>query len=296
MQKRLLVIFLFLCLIVITGCVSIPHEQLSRAIETQELSDHVHFLAQPALKGRKPRTWESATARRYLKDRFETYGLLPWGQAKGYEQPFGFGTNVIGVLPGSDPNFADEIVMLVAHYDHVGKTKKGVLLGACDNASGVAVLLEIAERLALSERRQRRTICFASFDCEEKCTLGSFIFTCQEDFDKSKIAAVVNVDLLGRDFLDIIDGSLLVVGTELYPKLRTQILKAGTENGVKILPIGTDLVGPRGDHVAFEMMDIPILFFTCGLYKDYHKPTDTADKLNYPKMRKSAALIAQTVD
>ena len=296
MRKIFLIILLLLCLRLITGCVSIPREELSWAIEKEELSDHVHFLAQPALKGRKPRTWESATARQYLKSRFRDYGLLPWGGRRGYEQPFGFGTNVIGVLPGSEPNLADEIVILAAHYDHLGKGKKGIHHGACDNASGLSVLLEIAEKLALSEKRPRRSICFASFDCEEKYALGAFAFTCQKDFEKRKIAAVINIDLLGRDFLDVVDGSLFVVGTEAYPELRARILQAGKETDVKILPAGTDLFGPRGDHAAFETMDIPVLFFTCGLYKDYHKPTDTADKLNYPKMTSSAQVIFRTLD
>ena len=296
MRKIFLIILLVLCLRSITGCVSIPLEELSWAIETEELSDHVHFLAQPALKGRKPRTWESATARQYLKSRFRDYGLLPWGGRRGYEQPFGFGTNVIGVLPGSEPNVADEIVILAAHYDHLGKGKKGIYHGACDNASGLSVLLEIAEKLALSEKRPRRSICFASFDCEEIYALGAFAFTCQKDFEKRKIAAVINIDLLGRDFLDVVDGSLFVVGTEAYPELRAHILQAGKETDVKILPVGTDLVGPRGDHAAFETMDIPVLFFTCGSYKDYHKPTDTAEKLNYPKMTSSAQVIFRTLD
>ena len=295
MRKELLIVLLGV-LVSLTGCVSIPQERLSPAIDSQELSDHVHFLAHPALKGRKPKTWESATARRYIKDRFEAYGLVPWGQAEGYEQSFGFGTNVIGVLPGSDPNLTDEIVILSAHYDHVGKTKKGVLLGACDNASGVAALLEIAERLALRERRPKRSVCFASFDCEERMLLGSFVFTCREDFEKAKIAAVVNVDLLGRDFVDVLEDSLFVVGTEAYPELRSQILRSGRETDVKVLPIGTDLVGPRSDHAAFETMEIPVLFFSCGLYKDYHKPTDTADRLNYDRMKRSAQVIFRAVD
>ena len=295
MQKRLLAALLCLCLIIATGCVSIPHEHLSQAIEIQELSDHVHFLAQPALKGRKPGTWESATVRRYLKSRFRDYGLVPWPGSKRYEQPFGFGTNVIGVLPGTDANLADEIVILAAHYDHVGKTKKGVLLGACDNASGVAALLEIAERMSLAGKRPKRSICFASFDCEEMFILGSFAFTCREDFEKAKIVAVINVDLLGRDFLDVVEDSLFVVGTELYPTLRSQILQSGKEAGVEVLPIGTDLVGPRGDHVAFETMGIPVLFFSCGIYGDYHKPTDTVEKLNYSKMHRSVSVIAETV-
>lgn len=88
----------------LTGCVSFPAENLSEPVEVNELSTHVNFLAQPALKGRKPKTRGSANARRYIRSRFEAYGLAPWGTAKKYAQSFGLGTNMIGVLPGSDPS------------------------------------------------------------------------------------------------------------------------------------------------------------------------------------------------
>ena len=162
MHTEILLLLAGLLMLSAAGCVSLPADRLSSAIEKQELSDHIHFLAQPALKGRKPKSWESATVRKYLKDRFASYGLVPWAGAKGYEQPFGYGTNVIGVLEGSDPNLADEIVILSAHYDHVGKTKNGVLLGASDNASGVAALLEIAEQFSLAKQRPKRSICLRS--------------------------------------------------------------------------------------------------------------------------------------
>jgi len=290
-QIIILTVLLSLCLGLMTGCVSIPQEGLSPAIETQELSKHVHFLAQPGLKGRKPRTWESATVRKYLKNRFETYGLVPWADTKGYEQPFGFGTNVIGVLPGSDPNLANEIVILAAHYDHLGKLKKGIYHGASDNASGVAVLLEIAEQFSMSEQKPKRSVCFASFDCEEQMLLGSFVFTCREDVEKANIVGVVNVDMLGRNFFDVVENTLCAIGTEKYPKLRQEIIKAGEDVGIDIGVLGADFVGPRGDQVPFETKEIPCFFFTCGYHSDYHMPTDTADKLNYDKIKQSACVI-----
>lgn len=286
-------LLLSLCL---AGCVQIPREHLSRAIEQQELSDHVHFLAQPGLKGRKPKTFESWQVRNYLKSRFKTYGLVPWANRAGYEQPFGFGTNVIGVLSGSDPNLADEIILVSAHYDHVGKTREGVLLGACDNASGVAVLLEVAEQLSMSIPRPKRPVCFAAFDCEERGLLGAFAFTCRDDFDESKLAAVVNIDMLGRDFVEVVDQALFVMGTEQYPHLREKIVQIGIEAKIRILPIGADLAALRGDHAPFEPMGIPCVFFTCGVCSDYHKPTDTADKLDYAEIKRSAAVILNTVE
>lgn len=277
------------------GCVSVPVDCFSESITSSELRDHVEFLAQPALGGRKPKSSGSKLARNYLNKQFKAFNLVPWGQAESFNQSFLLGTNVIGVLPGSDPDLADEYVILSAHYDHVGKIKDGVCLGACDNASGVAALLEIAEQLSMSETRPRRSICFAAFDCEEMFTIGAFAFSCRDDFDSSKIAAVVNVDMLGRKGFDVLDDRLFLVGTGAYRPLRNQIQQS-VRDSLQIIPIGTDVVGPRGDHIAFEAMGIPALFFTCSLYKDYHRPTDTADKLNYETLLKSTRIIRNAVE
>ena len=291
---RYIVCFGFLIMAMGTsGCVSIPQEPLSIAIEADELSDHVHFLAQPALKGRKPQSWESRLTRNYITKRFKAYDLKPWATAKSYNQSFVIGTNVIGVLPGSDPNLSDEYVIVSAHYDHLGKTNDGMCLGACDNASGVAALLEIAEQLSLSDNRPKRSICFAAFDQEEALMLGALAFTCRPDFDETTIAGVVNIDLLGRNGFEVLENHLIVSGTEGYTPLREKLLQ--NDSDMHVLPIGTDIVGARGDHVAFETMDMPVLFFTCGSYRDYHKPSDTADKLDYDKARDSTHIVLAAV-
>jgi hypothetical protein len=293
----------FICLAIvfllnIAGCVSVPPVHVSEGIKSEELASHVQFLSQPALKGRKPKTFESGIARKYIEKRFAAYGLVPWGQAKDFEQPFGYGTNVVGVLPGSDPNLAREFVLVSAHYDHVGRNKKGKICpGAADNASGVAALLETAKQMSLFEKRPKRSVAFAAFDCEELMLFGSFAFSCQKDVNDAKIAAVVNVDVLGRDFLDVVRHTLFVSGTEGYPEIREKMCEFGRQDGIRVLTIGTDLIGPRGDHVAFESRPIPSLFFSSGAaYKDYHAPGDTADKLNYADIEKSAQLILETVE
>ena len=257
--------------------------------------DHVNFLAQPALKGRKAGSWESGTIREYLAGRFADYGLTPWPGEQTYEQDFAFGTNMVAILPGTDADLADEIVILTAHYDHVGKGRRGVYPGACDNASGVAALLEIAEQMTLADKGPKRTVCFASFDTEEHMAFGAFAFTLSKAFEGKKIAAVVNIDMLGRDFLDVIENSLFVVGTENYPRLRAEIMQKAQGNNLQILPLSTELTGPAGDHLAFEHLDIPVLFFSCGYNKDYHATTDTPEKLDYETVKRSADLIAATV-
>lgn len=277
----------------LAGCVSMPEETLSRAIGADELSGHVHFLAQPALRGRRPMTLGSLWARRYIDRRFAAYGLVPWGQANSYAQSFGIGTNMIGVLRGSDPNLAGEVVIVSAHYDHLGKTEDGLCPGACDNASGMAALLEIAEYLALSPERPARSVCFAAFDQEENALLGAFAFSRRPDFDPSRIAGVINIDLLGRRGFEVLDQHLFVAGISGYPSLQAALRQA--DPGIEILPVGTDLVGARGDHVAFDGLDVCSLFFTCGPYRDYHKPTDTPDKIDYQQTRAASQVILASV-
>jgi hypothetical protein len=234
-------------------------------------------------------------ARKYITERFAACGLKPWGDSKSYAQPFGIGTNMIGILPGSDPELAEEIIIVSAHYDHLGKTKKGTCLGAADNATGMAAMLEIAEFLSLSEKRPRRTICFAAFDCEEMAMMGAFTFTCRDDFDSSKLAGVVNIDLLGRRGFDVLDNHLFVSGTTEYPALRDRLKQSEADANIEVLPISMDLAAARGDHFAFEGMDACTLFFSCGLYADYHKPGDTPEKIDYEQIRRSTRVILDAV-
>lgn len=185
-------------------------------IQREELQAHVAFLAQPALKGRKPFSMGSSAARDCIVKRFEAFGLQPWGNAEGLEQDIVIGTNIIGVLPGSDPALANEFVFVSAHYDHVG----GKRLGACDNAAGVAALLEIAERFALSDPAPKRPICFAAFDCEEQGLFGSTAFICRDDFDPGQVAALLNMDMLGSRFALIEEDALFAVGSQNYANVQ----------------------------------------------------------------------------
>lgn len=289
--------------LLITGCVCPrPPHAVDGTTNEEKLAADVRFLAQPALKGRAPHSLGSRAARLYIESRFQACGLVPWGHQKSYEVPFGafyglpLGRNIVGVLPGADTNQASELVLVSAHYDHLGKDSKGrICPGASDNASGVATLLEVARQMSLHQPRPNRSICFAAFDCEEMGLLGSFAFAGRKDVQATNVVAVVNVDMLGRDFLDVVPNTLFVAGTEPYPELRRNVCQMGTALDMKVVPVGTDLIGPRGDHAAFENRPIPCLFFSCGMFKDYHKPADTADKLNFAECDRSTRIILSTV-
>ena len=295
LKTGLLQLLALLFLLSLAGCVCLPVETVTQDVSREELADHVEFLAQPRLKGRSAGSWESKKVRRYLCERLSEYGCEPWAKADSFQQEFAFGTNVIAVLPGSDPKLADEMILISAHYDHLKAHLFSYYPGACDNAAAVSVLLELAEKLSQSPTRPKRPICFAFFDAEENMCLGSFAFTCRDDYDESKIKAVINIDLLGRSLLDVVDNSLIVAGTERHALIEKEVAGACAANNLKFIPFETTLIGPVGDHIAFTMADRPVLFFTCGIFKDYHQSTDTPDKLDYEKLLRESATIEQTL-
>ncbi len=267
------------------------HAELDSLTQKRIIS-HVERLAHPSLKGRKTGTRGAALARAYIARHFRESELLTWSGGKAYEVPFGVGKNMIGVLPGSDPELSKEYVLVSAHYDHEGKRDGEIYPGAADNASGVAVLLETARQLKANP--PARSIIFAAFDAEEKMMLGSFAFSSRKDVLEARLAGVINVDMLGRNFLNVITNAVFVAGMESYPELRKQVCDFGIRGNLRVLPIGTDVIGPRSDHVAFENRDVPCLFFSCGTFSDYHRPTDTPDKLDYVAISRAAEVILKT--
>jgi len=217
----------------LTGCISVPPVPVGKTAAKEDMFSHVEFLSQPRLKGRKPGSLGSRAARQYIAARFKAYGLVPWGGARDYEQSFNYGRNIVAVLPGSDPGLAKEFVLVSAHYDHLGKDAKGkVCPGAADNASGVAALLEIAREMSSRKERPKRSVAFVAFDCEEWMLFGSFAFSSQPDVESAKIAAVINMDILGRDLMDVVRNTLFVAGAENYPEIQAQTSRLGKESGI----------------------------------------------------------------
>jgi hypothetical protein len=315
---------LFLVLLLAGGCVRVhvPKPSTRPGGKAHELAEHVEFLAQPDLKGRKSRSIESWYVRQYLRQQFESYGLAPWGQASSLEESFGFGTNVVGVLRGADPRLADEIVLVAAHYDGLGVQNGKVYPCAASDATGVAILLQLAEKLGAERRSLRRSVAFAAFDCGKERNLGAFAFTLRKDFDPSKLAAVIGLDLLGRNNFGIIRNTLIVVGTDGYPDIRRAIeaaaartatapataraavetpaatlatVEGAASDPLRIMSACSDLVPPISDYFAFEQWPVPVLLFTNGLYREYHKPTDTADRIDYVLLQRDADVVRQTV-
>lgn len=274
--------------------------------KTITLEEDISFLASDSLQGRETGTDFELKAASYISKRMEGIGLSPKGNAGTYLQTFTFkpkndphgevqfksgdntitGTNVIGYLD----NNADKTVIIGAHYDHLGMGGEGSLYadgeaihnGADDNASGVGVLLQLAERL--KDTLVGSNYLLLAFSGEEMGLLGSNYFTKNPTIDLPKASYMLNMDMVGRLRND---NTLSISGTGTTP-IWNQVLNA-TNSDFKLV-LSESGMGPS-DHTSFYLQNIPALHFFTGQHADYHKPSDDAEKLNYEGMRMIADYI-----
>lgn len=232
--------------------------------------------------------------------------------------------NVVGILEGSDPKLKSEVIVLGAHYDHLGRGGEGSLAaregeihhGADDNASGTAGLIELARLLSAEKSLMRRTVVFIAFGGEEEGLIGSSAYVQSPARPLEQTIAMLNMDMIGR----LRSGALNVGGIGTAAELRS-IVEA--LNKAEVIPLtfnaqaagekkddkkvenpkqtsgpngSTDMGWPRSerfalrlsedgfgpsDHSSFYARRVPVLFFFTGSHEDYHKPSDTADRINY---------------
>lgn len=196
--------------------------------------------------------------------------------------------NVIGVLPGSDPALAGEALVVGAHYDHFGREGATIYHGADDNASGTAVVLGLAQSLAAT--RPPRTLVFVLFAGEELGLLGSAHHVRHPSAAPvERMVAMLNFDMVGR----LAGRRLLVGGVETGSGFRPLVEDAGREAGLD-LDVRASGVGPS-DHTRFHAAGVPVLFFHSGSHADYHRPSDTAEKIDAVGMAKVAHLAARVI-
>jgi aminopeptidase YwaD len=203
--------------------------------------------------------------------------------------------NVVGIIPGNDPKLKDEILVIGAHYDHVGFEKTHnpgedyIYNGADDNASGTSGLLAVAEALAKMKEKPRRSILFIAFTGEEKGLYGSKAYVADPLFPLQKTVAMLNMDMIGRNNID----TLILEAASLSPEL-TQIAEKANEGiGFKIIHGGTEHLG-GSDHAPFYYKKIPFAFFFADLHPDYHTVRDNPDLINHAKIEKVARLVFKT--
>jgi len=204
--------------------------------------------------------------------------------------------NVVMMLPGEDPQLKNEYIILGAHFDHLGMGGPGsssraldtigVHHGADDNASGVAVMLELAEKFAKTKDSHKRSIICLSFSGEEEGLLGSKHFTDEPEIDLSKVNVMINMDMVGR----LNETNNLQIGGVGTATGLKDLVYANSDTSVIKLTLSEEGYGPS-DHSSFYGKNIPVLFYFTGAHMDYHTPADTWEKINFTGMVEISNLI-----
>ena len=282
-----------------------------------DMRQAVAYLASQELGGRYPGTAGDTLASEFIVDKLRSLKLKPFKgkKAKDYYHDFTYTKkdkevathNIIAVLPGKDKRLRNEYIVVGSHYDHLGMGGEGsgsrrpdtlgVHPGADDNASGDAVVLELAKHF--KKVRSPRSIIFMFFGAEEQGLIGSKNFIewmKKEDAQRKRlpadikgIVAMVNLDMVGR----MRDNALSVSGTGTSSEFKAiaEEVAAQTNLNISCTPDG---YGPS-DQASFVAADIPVLFLTTGGHMEYHTPDDVPSTLNYDGMQQTLEYTQELV-
>ncbi len=260
-------------------------------VDSDRLMEVVTTLADPKFEGRAAGSPGGLAARAWVLERLKSIGLQP--VSGSYVFPFTFtrmttsgrvngeGANVVAQCLGTDTRAP--VFVVSAHYDHLGVRNGSFYPGADDNASGVAVMLAVAEHCQRTPFR--RTVIFAAFDAEEAGLQGAKVFVASPPLPKERIALNINLDMVSRND----KREIFVAGTHHWPQLKAPLEVVAKRAPITVLfghdkPValagGVDDWTNQSDHGPFNDAKIPFVYFGVEDHADYHKPTDTADKIN----------------
>ena len=273
--------------------------------ELDRLKRHVETLADPSFLGRRDEG--AAKARDYLSAEFHRLGLAPLFGESFRQDVVDAGGGTIGVNVGAklgptDPRMGDEWVVLGVHFDHLGVVNGTIYPGADDNATAVAMMLEVARSFVESPAAQRRGVIFVGFDLEERGPKGEFglrgsqFFVAHPPIPLERIRLFVTADMIGRSMAGLFPDDVFVLGSEREPGVRPWIDRAATGQPVRVNLVGADVLGiDRSDYGPFRLREVPYLFFTTGESRVYHRPEDVAATIDYPKLAAISRIMNGTV-
>ena len=302
----------------------------SNTININDLYDHIEILSSDSLEGRETGKPGQKMAAYYIANHFKNIGI-PAFKRNTYFQKFKVksqrhvckcddcdltffkrifksnqtirGENVLGYIEGTD--LKDELIIITAHYDHLGKHDSLIFNGADDDASGVAGAMEIAEAFMIAKKEgygPRRSILIMPVSGEEKGLLGSEYYTDNPIYPLENTIANLNIDMIGRldDWHD--NGNYVyLIGSD---RLSLELHNLNEEINAKYIGLDLDYrfndeEDPnryyyRSDHYNFAKNNIPVIFYFNGIHEDYHRPSDTIEKLDFNKIETITKLIFLT--
>ena len=260
------------------GCSSVKE---TKTVNSQLLKD-VEILSSDEFEGRKSGTKGSELTRAYLVKRLKEIGVAPLASLTSFEQNFDIktknsltkGVNIIAHVKGE----TDNVIVISAHYDHIGIINNEVYNGADDNASGVAALLSLTKYF--KDNQPNNTLVFAFFDAEEIGLQGAKAFVSNPPFALEKIKLNINLDMISRSD----KAELYAAGTFKHPQLKGYLTT--TNPNIKLMlghddpKLGHDDWSNQSDHGAFNAKNIPFIYFGVEDHKDYHRASDEFKNIN----------------
>lgn len=308
-MNRIALILLTFILGTVTACSQtiVDTEAIQKglnAITRENAIKYISILASDSLEGRGAGEQGGLKAARYIESLFEEIGMKPW-RGK-YFQPFsgsrhgGISSqnpnmqNVLGYIKGKRN---DEIVIVGAHYDHLGimpnNTNDSIYNGADDNASGSSAVLQIAKAFMASGETPERTVIFALWDGEEKGLLGSSYFV--DDhwkylpiplIDPIPVKGYINLDMIGRNKAGTDGTHVIAFSSKSKPVFEEWIRNDIETYKLNLTPEFRDPNRMPGgsDHMPFDMKGVPYIFYYTDMHPDYHRESDHADKINFDKV------------
>lgn len=289
--------------------------EYANSITSDELKEHLYIFASDEFEGRDSGEPGQKMAAEYLKKEFKDLGIpSPLGGDDYYQEvPASFfkrgnvkdTENVLAYIEGT--TYPDEVLVISSHYDHVGIDDEGnINNGADDGGSGPMALLEIAEAFKQAKENgfgPKRSVLFLLLTGEEKGLVGSKFYTENPVFPLANTVANLNADMIGRVGVGMEDAGdyVYLIGSDKLSTDLHEISEAANAKyiGMKLDYTFNDENDPnrfyyRSDHYNFAKHDIPIIFYFNGVHADYHKPTDTPEKIAYDLLAKRAQLVFVT--
>ena len=286
----------------------------ANTITAKELMDNLYVYSSDYFQGRETGTLGQKRAIDFLQNFYTTSGIASADGTQNYLQTMTLNIkgkkveseNLASIIKGSE--YPDEYIIITAHLDHIGIDKNGEINnGADDDGTGNVALLEMAEAFKQAEKEgygPKRSLVFLHVTGEEKGLLGSKYYTENPLYPIKNTVANLNIDMIGRinPKRETEDPNYIyLIGADKLSQELHDISEAVNDKYIQLELDYTynDERDPnrfyyRSDHYNFAKKNIPVIFYFSGTHEDYHKPTDTADKINYPILEKRTKLVFYT--
>lgn len=320
MKKFFLPIF---AAVILAGCTAAnyshegkPFKEAHESIKLENLKKNLYIIASDEMEGRDTGSFGQKKAGEYIVNYYKNLGIEHPKSMDSYYQkvPSSFmkswsgknlpdSENILAFIEGSEK--PDEIVVISAHYDHIGMKNGKVYNGADDDGSGTVAVMELAKvfhQAKKSGNGPKRSILFLHVTGEEHGLFGSDYYTQNPIFPLKNTIVDLNIDMIGRD--DLANRGkqyVYVIGSEMLSSELKKISEEANKKTVNLElnykyddPKDPDRLYYRSDHYNFAKHNIPVAFYFDGIHEDYHKPTDTPDKIDYPLLQKRTRLIFAT--